>query len=53
MMQNKLTKNYLSKNVEISKDALSQDILNEIISNYERNLKGPAEPINEPDDKIR
>lgn len=53
MMQNKLTKNYLSKNVEISKDALAQDILNEINSNYERNLKGPAEPINEPDDKIR
>ena len=53
MMQNKLTKNYLSKNVEISKDALSQDILNEINSNYERNLKGPAEPINEPDNKIR
>ncbi|NBH19145.1 hypothetical protein D3Z55_17265 [Clostridiaceae bacterium] len=52
MMQNKLTKNYLSKNVEISKDALSQDILNEINSNYERNLKGPAEPINEPDNKI-
>lgn len=52
MMQNKLTKNYLSKNVEISKDALAQDILNEINSNYERNLKGPAEPINEPDDKI-
>ena len=52
MMQSKLTKNYLSKNVEISKDALSQDILNEIISNYERNLKGPAEPINEPDNKI-
>ncbi|MEH2929693.1 hypothetical protein VSQ48_07235 [Candidatus Ventrimonas sp. KK005] len=53
MMQNKLTKNYLSKNVEISKDALAQDILNEINSNYERNLKGPAESINEPDDKIR
>ncbi len=52
MMQNKLTKNYLSKNVEISKDALAQDILNEINSNYERNLKGPAEPINEPDNKI-
>ena len=52
MMQSKLTKNYLSKNVEISKDALSQDILNEINSNYERNLKGPAEPINEPDNKI-
>lgn len=37
MMQNKLTKNYLSKNVEISKDALSQDILNEMNANYERN----------------
>lgn len=51
MMQNKLTKNYLSKDVEISKDALAQDILNEIKSNYESNLKGPAESINEPDDK--
>lgn len=48
MMQNKLTRNYLSKNVEISKDALSQDILNEINSNYERNLMGPAENNNEP-----
>lgn len=42
MMQNKLTRNYLSKDVEISKDALAQDILNEINSNYENNLKGPA-----------
>lgn len=48
MMQNKLTRNYLSKNVEISKDALSQDILNEINSNYERNLMGSAENNNEP-----
>ncbi len=48
MMQNKLTRNYLSKNVEISKDALSQDILNEINSNYERNLMEPAENNNEP-----
>ena len=47
-MQNKLTRNYLSKNVEISKDALSQDILNEINSNYERNLMEPAENNNEP-----
>ena len=52
MMQNKLTRNYLSKNVEISKDILAQDILNEINSNYEKNLKGPAESDNEPDDKI-
>ena len=52
MMQNKLTKNYLSKDVEISKDALAQDILNEMNLNYERNLKGPAESNNEPDDKI-
>ena len=43
MMQNKLTRNYLSKDVEISKDALAQDIFNEINSNYENNLKGPAE----------
>lgn len=35
MMQNKLTRNYLSKDVEISKDALAQDILNEINSNMD------------------
>ncbi|MCI9594675.1 MAG: hypothetical protein HFG51_11165 [Lachnospiraceae bacterium] len=52
MMQNNLTRNYLAKDVELSKDALAQDILNEINANYESNVKGPAESINEPDDKI-
>lgn len=51
MMQNKFTKDYLSKDVEISKDSLAQDILNEIRVNYDSNLKGPAKSINEPDDK--
>lgn len=31
MMQNKLTRDYLSKDVEISKDVVAQDILNEIM----------------------
>lgn len=53
MMQNKLTKNYCSKNFELSKDALAQDILNDINSNYKNNLKGPAESINEPGDKSK
>ena len=52
MMQNNLTRNYLAKDVELSKDALAQDILNEINANDESNVKGPAESINEPDDKI-
>lgn len=52
MMQNNLIRNYLAKDVELSKDALAQDILNEIDANYESNVKGPAESINEPDDKI-
>ena len=53
MMQNKLTKNYCSKNVELSKDILAQDILNDIDTNYKNNLKGPAESINEPGDKSK
>ena len=53
MMQNKLTKNYCSKNFELSKDILAQDILNDINSNYKNNLKGPAESINEPGDKSK
>ena len=52
MMQNKLTRNYLSKDLEPSKDALAQDILDEINSNYKSNLKGPAVSINEPEDKL-
>ena len=54
MMQNKLIRDYLSQGVEIevSKDALAQDILNELNANLENNLaRGPAESSNEPDDK--
>jgi len=51
MMQNKLIRDYLSQGIEISKDVLAQDILNELNANLENNLKGPAESTNEPDDK--
>lgn len=52
MMQNKLTRDYLSKNVAISKDVLAQNILNEISSNCESNSKGSDERIHESDDKV-
>ena len=51
MMQNKLIRDHLSQGIEISKDVLAQDILNELNANLENNLKGPAESTNEPDDK--
>ncbi|MDD3251347.1 MAG: hypothetical protein PHV18_02170 [Lachnospiraceae bacterium] len=51
MLQNKITRNYLSKGAKVSKDTLEQDILNDIKANSENNSKGPAVSEDEPEDK--